>query len=97
MSRPTPLRDVHESLGATLTDFAGWLMMPFALAMIWLLFKLIDWLLVTKELATTEEFAKVAIAKTAAKMKQEDARSAASHASWKAHGDTPPGGGGPRP
>ncbi|WP_327086921.1 glycine cleavage system aminomethyltransferase GcvT [Nonomuraea sp. NBC_01738] len=26
MSRPTPLRDVHESLGATLTDFAGWLM-----------------------------------------------------------------------
>ncbi|WP_043616069.1 glycine cleavage system aminomethyltransferase GcvT [Nonomuraea candida] len=26
MSRPTPLRDVHEDLGATLTDFAGWLM-----------------------------------------------------------------------
>lgn len=26
MSRPTPLRDVHESLGAKLTDFAGWLM-----------------------------------------------------------------------
>jgi len=26
MSRPTPLRDVHEALGATLTDFAGWLM-----------------------------------------------------------------------
>ncbi|GAA2318866.1 glycine cleavage system aminomethyltransferase GcvT [Nonomuraea roseoviolacea subsp. roseoviolacea] len=26
MSRSTPLRDVHESLGATLTDFAGWLM-----------------------------------------------------------------------
>ena len=26
MSRPTPLRGVHESLGATLTDFAGWLM-----------------------------------------------------------------------
>ncbi|MFI7640898.1 glycine cleavage system aminomethyltransferase GcvT [Nonomuraea sp. NPDC049400] len=26
MSRPTPLRDVHQSLGATLTDFAGWLM-----------------------------------------------------------------------
>jgi aminomethyltransferase len=26
MSRPTPLRDIHESLGATLTDFAGWLM-----------------------------------------------------------------------
>lgn len=26
MARPTPLRDVHESLGATLTDFAGWLM-----------------------------------------------------------------------
>ncbi|GAA5062590.1 aminomethyltransferase [Thermocatellispora tengchongensis] len=26
MSRPTPLREVHESLGATLTDFAGWLM-----------------------------------------------------------------------
>jgi aminomethyltransferase len=24
--RPTPLRAVHESLGATLTDFAGWLM-----------------------------------------------------------------------
>jgi len=24
MSRPTPLRDVHEALGATLTDFAGW-------------------------------------------------------------------------
>ncbi|SDG55907.1 aminomethyltransferase [Sinosporangium album] len=26
MSRPTPLRAVHESHGATLTDFAGWLM-----------------------------------------------------------------------
>ncbi|NRQ35238.1 glycine cleavage system aminomethyltransferase GcvT [Nonomuraea sp. NN258] len=26
MSRPTPLRDVHADLGATLTDFAGWLM-----------------------------------------------------------------------
>ncbi|MDF5752634.1 glycine cleavage system aminomethyltransferase GcvT [Spongiactinospora sp. TRM90649] len=26
MSRPTPLREVHENLGATLTDFAGWLM-----------------------------------------------------------------------
>ncbi|MER6175637.1 glycine cleavage system aminomethyltransferase GcvT [Streptosporangium sp. NPDC001681] len=26
MSRPTPLCGVHESLGATLTDFAGWLM-----------------------------------------------------------------------
>src|SRR6478735_7765519 len=26
MSRPTPLRGVHETLGATLTDFAGWLM-----------------------------------------------------------------------
>jgi len=26
MSRPTPLREVHERLGATLTDFAGWLM-----------------------------------------------------------------------
>nr|BFE87269.1 hypothetical protein GCM10020093_098700 [Planobispora longispora] len=26
MSRPTPLRGVHEALGATLTDFAGWLM-----------------------------------------------------------------------
>ncbi|RJL32392.1 glycine cleavage system aminomethyltransferase GcvT [Bailinhaonella thermotolerans] len=25
-ARPTPLREVHESLGATLTDFAGWLM-----------------------------------------------------------------------
>ncbi|WP_061297019.1 glycine cleavage system aminomethyltransferase GcvT [Herbidospora cretacea] len=26
MSRPTPLHEVHQSLGATLTDFAGWLM-----------------------------------------------------------------------
>ncbi|WP_459802307.1 glycine cleavage system aminomethyltransferase GcvT [Herbidospora sp. RD11066] len=26
MSRPTPLHEVHKSLGATLTDFAGWLM-----------------------------------------------------------------------
>ncbi|MBO3744471.1 glycine cleavage system aminomethyltransferase GcvT [Streptosporangiaceae bacterium NEAU-GS5] len=26
MSRSTPLREVHERLGATLTDFAGWLM-----------------------------------------------------------------------
>src|SRR6478752_4899469 len=26
MSRPTPLRGEHESLGATLTEFAGWLM-----------------------------------------------------------------------
>ncbi|MFC0862943.1 glycine cleavage system aminomethyltransferase GcvT [Sphaerimonospora cavernae] len=26
MSRSTPLREVHESLSATLTDFAGWLM-----------------------------------------------------------------------
>ncbi len=24
--RPTPLRDVHQRLGATMTDFAGWLM-----------------------------------------------------------------------
>ena len=24
--RPTPLRAVHESLGATMTEFAGWLM-----------------------------------------------------------------------
>ncbi len=26
MSRPTPLHEVHQSLGAVLTDFAGWLM-----------------------------------------------------------------------
>ncbi|GII91338.1 glycine cleavage system aminomethyltransferase GcvT [Sinosporangium siamense] len=26
MSKPTPLRGIHEDLGATLTDFAGWLM-----------------------------------------------------------------------
>ena len=26
--RDTPLRAVHERLGATMTDFAGWLMPP---------------------------------------------------------------------
>jgi exosortase len=74
-------------------DFAGWLMMPFALGMIWLEFKVIDWLLVTKEYATTEEYAKVAMANTAAKMKREDAERVASQAAWKSlvTGSPPPG------
>jgi len=87
-----------KSLGDSFVhDFAGWLMMPFALGMIWLAFKLIDWLLVVKELATAEEFAKVAMAKTAAKMKREDAVSAAAHAAWKSHAGAPPNGPEPRP
>ncbi len=64
-------------------DFAGWLMMPFALGMIWLEFRLIDWLLVTKEYASAEEFAKVSMAGTVAKHKKEDLDHAASVAEWK--------------
>jgi exosortase len=74
-------------------DFAGWLMMPFALGMIWLEFKLIDWLWITKEYASAEEFTKVSLAGSAAKRKKEDEEHAASVAQWKSLVAPPP----PRP
>lgn len=49
-----------QKLGeAVFHDFAGWLMMPFALALMWLELKMLDWLFVTdQERASREEIIK---------------------------------------
>jgi hypothetical protein len=62
---------------------AGWLMMPFALGMIWVLFRVIDWIYLTVEYVSTEEFAKVAFPQTAEKMRQDSATRAANMAAYK--------------
>lgn len=47
-------------------DFAGWLMMPFALAFLWLELKLIDWLFVVPEAPDRDDILKSATATAAA-------------------------------
>jgi len=47
-------------------DFAGWLMMPFALAFLWMELKLIDWLFVVPEAPDRDDILKSATATAAA-------------------------------
>ena len=75
-------------------DLAGWLMMPFALGLVWLEFRLIDWIIVPVEFASMEEVTKASFTKAAEKIKREDAERAAMAAVWKAPlAPTPPAGG----
>jgi len=73
-------------------DLAGWLMMPFALGMIWLEFKLIDWILPPVEYASMEEVAKASLVGAAEKIKREEAERAALLATWKPLAAPPAGG-----
>ena len=72
-------------------DLAGWLMMPFALALVWLEFKLIDWIIVPVEFASMEEITKASLTKAAEKIHREEAERQAMAATWKPH--APPTGG----
>ncbi len=71
-------------------DLAGWLMMPFALGLVWLEFRLIDWILMPVEFASMEEITKASFSKAAEKMKREEAERTAMHATWKANVAPPP-------
>jgi exosortase len=75
-------------------DLAGWLMMPFALGLVWLEFKLIDWILVPVEFASMEEITKVSLTKAAEKIRREEAERAALLEAWKANVGPPPAAGG---
>ena len=72
-------------------SLAGWLMMPFALGLVWLEFRLIDWILVPVEFASMEEIARRSMAAAAEKIRREEAERAAHLAAWKANA-APPGG-----
>lgn len=75
-------------------DLAGWLMMPFALGLVWLEFRLIDWIIVPVEFASMEDVTKASFTKAAEKIKHEDAERAAMTAVWKAPlASTSPAGG----
>jgi len=54
-------------------DFAGWLMMPLALGIIWLEFKLLDWLFVPVQYLSREEVARAAFAEARAEMGRQQA------------------------
>jgi len=73
-------------------DLAGWLMMPFALALVWLEFRFIDWILPPVEYASMEEITKESLTKAAEKIRREEAERAAMLAAWKANVAPPPGG-----
>ena len=60
-------------------DFAGWLMMPMALGIIWLEFKLLDWLFVPVQYMSREEVAKAGFAEARAEIERADAESKAMH------------------
>ncbi len=66
-------------------DLAGWLMMPFALALVWLEFRLIDWIMPPVEFASMEEITKESLTKAAEKIKREEAERAALLAVWKSN------------
>jgi len=48
-------------------DFAGWLMMPVALGMLWLEIRFIDWILVPRDTATFDELSKANMQRVATK------------------------------
>ncbi len=73
-------------------DLAGWLMMPFALAIVWLEFRLIDWIMPPVEYVSMEEVTKQSLSKAADKIRREEAERAALHAVWKANAAPPTGG-----
>ncbi len=76
-------------------DLAGWLMMPFALGLIWLEFRLIDWILMPVEFASMEEVTKGSFTQAAEKIRREEVERAALLATWKNHTApaAPPAGG----
>ena len=67
-------------------------MMPFALGMVWLEFRIIDWIIPPVEFASMEEVTKASLAKAAEKIKREEAERAAMQATWKGHAAPPAGG-----
>lgn len=54
-------------------DFAGWLMMPLALGLVWAEFKLIDWLLVPVQKMSREEVVKAGLAEAKAEIERQEA------------------------
>ena len=60
-------------------DFAGWLMMPLALGIIWLEFKLLDWLFVPVQYMSRDEVAKAGFAEARAEIERAAAESKAMH------------------
>jgi len=70
-------------------DLAGWLMMPFALALIWLEFRVIDWIIVPVEFASMEEVTKQSLSKAAEKSKREEAERILLASTWKPQSTAP--------
>jgi exosortase/archaeosortase family protein len=60
-------------------DFAGWLMMPLALGLVWAEFKLIDWLLVPVQRMSREEVVKAGLAEAKAEIERQEAERKAWH------------------
>lgn len=54
-------------------DFAGWAMMPLALGLVWVEFKLIDWLLVPVVRMSREEVVKAGLAEARAEIERQEA------------------------
>jgi exosortase len=61
-------------------DFAGWAMMPIALGLIWLEFRLIDWILIPVTYMSREEVAKAGFAEARAEIERQEAERKALHA-----------------
>lgn len=71
-------------------DLAGWLMMPAALLIVWLEFRLIDWIWQSVEFASMEEVTKASLQKAGEKIKREEAERAVMAAGWKQPSGTQP-------
>ncbi len=63
----------REAFDVIVHDFAGWAMMPLALGLVWLEFKLIDWLLVPVIRMTGEEVVKAGLVEARAEIERKDA------------------------
>jgi exosortase len=66
-----------EAFDFIVHDFAGWLMMPLALGIIWAEFKLLDWLFVPVQYMSREEVAKAGFAEARAEIERAAAESKA--------------------
>lgn len=62
-----------EAFDFIVHDFAGWAMMPLALGIVWLEFKLIDWLLVPVVRMSREEVVKAGLAEAKAEIERQEA------------------------
>lgn len=78
----------REAFNFIVHDFAGWLMMPLALGLVWAEFKLIDWLLVPVQKMSREEVVKAGLAEARAEIERQEA-------GRKAWQEGPRAGGGP--